>query len=131
MIKYFPFSGLVGLTILSITGFEKGSERAVFTTTCGRLFVMEHHFECCESVEIEDVCGEVEWLVGTPVLMAEESSNSVDDMARDDPLNTGDESFTWTFYRIATINGTVVIRWYGCSNGYYSEDVGFYEEQQP
>jgi hypothetical protein len=50
----------------------------------------------------------------------------VDALRRDRNVQTNrNDSFTWTFYRIGTIKGTVVIRWLGTSNGWYSEGVSF------
>ena len=96
---------------------------------------------------MEDVCGNLDDLVGTPILRAEEATSNddppifFDERTSDDQMvkavvkrltgpsddHRGDESHTWTFYRFATIKGTVVVRWYGSSNGYYSEIVSFLE----
>ena len=88
-----------------------------------RLYLTDSHYvrfyheqDCCESVSIDDICGSLEDLVGEPLTEAEEVSGY-------NGPETGDESYTWTFYRFATRLGAVTVRWYGSSNGYYSEGV--------
>ena len=87
-------------------------------------FVFFHHQDCCENVSIEDVCGDLQDLVGEPLLLAEEVSGEtpVDFNERDY------ESVTWTFYKFATRKGYVDVRWLGESNGYYSEGVSLGHE---
>lgn len=67
----------------------------------------------------------LEDLIGSPILLAEEATNSDADPEGVTPPEYRDESFTWTFYKLATIKGSVTIRWYGSSNGCYSEGVDF------
>lgn len=111
-----PFSDLIGKTCSEVLRVD--NEEIHFTCTDGARYKMHHISNCCESVTIEDICGELQDLVGSPILQAEESTN------QDNPPDNH-ESFTWTFYRIATAKGQVVIRWLGESNGYYSESVDF------
>lgn len=81
------------------------------------LFQMYHDQDCCEHVYLQDVVGDIQSLIGNKILMAEESYGD------EKPLSEHEESFTWTFYKLATIKGYVDLRWYGSSNGYYSESV--------
>ena len=77
-----------------------------------------HYAYYCESVRIEDVCGNLDDLVGEVLTEAELVEGYTAD-----PLNSHAESYTWTFYRFGTRRGSVTVRWYGESNGYYSERV--------
>lgn len=81
------------------------------------IFTLYHESDCCEHVYLQDIVGEVSDLIGNEILKAEESTSD------ENPLCCGEESFTWTFYKFATIKGYVDLRWYGSSNGYYSESV--------
>lgn len=114
-------SELVGKTLKSVE--RMGDEEIIFTAENGLKFSMHHNQSCCENVYIESVVGDLQDLVGSPILQAEEASND------DTPPPSGRDpaSYTWTFYKFATIKGYVDIRWFGSSNGWYSEAVGFYE----
>lgn len=92
-----------------------------FVDTEGTAYEFYHYQDCCESVYIEDICGDLQDLVGNPILLAEEISNN----GFSKPEVEDSESFTWTFYKFATIKGYVDVRWFGSSNGYYSEAVYF------
>jgi hypothetical protein len=112
------FTDLLGHTMRSVT--EDG-ERMSFTREDGRRFDFYHPQDYCESVRIEDIAGNLDDLVGSPILLAEEVSS---DGA---PTPECAESFTWTFYKFATAKGSVTVRWLGESNGYYGEGVDFAE----
>ena len=75
-----------------------------------------HSQDCCENVRLEDITGDLTDLVGYPLLQAElvtECSTN----------GEWGESVTWSFYKFATVKGSVTVRWLGESNGYYSETV--------
>lgn len=113
-----PFSALEGHTILEV--HVKGTEKITFDDETNR-FTMFHEEDCCEEVYIEDIVGDIQSLVDQTVISATEDSN------HDNPKGH-DESSTWTFYTIRTMLDTITIRWYGTSNGYYSESVDFHVE---
>lgn len=117
---------MVGRTIVAITGGQDAEGQLTAPSGCVEIILddgakvrMSHTQDCCESVELVDIAGDVADLIGSPLTMAEEVSNS------DDPhgLEYQPESYTWTFYKFATVKGYVTFRWFGESNGYYSESV--------
>ena len=115
------FSELIGKTLMHVSGCSIGSESIILKTDRGERYELYHSQDCCESVSVSDIEGDINDLIGNPLLQAEESTNS--DSFNGKPENP--ESFTWTFYKLATIKGYVTIRWLGESNGYYSESVDF------
>lgn len=120
-LDYIDISVLKGKVITKIEGLEKDGDEVYIKTSDGCIYKIFHEQDCCESVWIEDVCGDIEDLIGSPVLLAEECTNA-EDLGE---LPDSEVSHTWTFYKFATAKGYVDIRWYGTSNGYYSESVDF------
>lgn len=82
-----------------------------------------HDQECCEGVEIDEIIGDLNDLIGSPIVSAKER---ISDENPEGVTKECQDSFTWTFYEFATNKGSVTVRWYGESNGYYSESVDFY-----
>lgn len=117
-----PIKLLLGKTLVSIEG-KVGDEVLRFVAEDGETFTMYHSQDCCESVNVEDIIGDLSDLIGSPIVRAEENSSS--DPPEGHKYEYQPESCTWTFYRVGTAKGTVVIRWLGTSNGYYSESVTF------
>ena len=116
------FEELLGKTLSNIE--NNNNDEIVFTLENGDKYKLYQNQDCCESVSIEDVNGLLSDLVGSPILMADEAeSNENPDGI--DVSSRYQDSFTWTFYKLATIKGYVTIRWYGESNGYYSESVNW------
>lgn len=113
------FETLKGKVLKSVVVAE---DIITFVTDNNEVYTLYHDQDCCEYVTVDTVTGDTNDLIGNPILLAEEVSNH--DAI---PGQQTDEynSFTWTFYKLATIKGYVDIRWYGESNGYYSESVTF------
>lgn len=116
-------SELIGKTLTSITGCEEGSEEVEMCFDDFTRYSLFHCQDCCESVLLEEVVGDPSDLVGEVLLVCEESTS--EKKLKGKPKDP--EEFLWTFYRLATRKGWVVLRWLGESNGYYSMGVDFVE----
>ena len=115
------FTKVIGkiLKDVQVTKYTPGkneSDEIHFIFTDNTEYKMYHDNDCSEHVEIEDVTGDLDDLIDSPLIVAEEVTS------RD---SVASESGTWTFYKFATAKGYVDIRWYGESNGYYSEVAQF------
>lgn len=86
---------LKGKTIINIEGLSKGSEQVFFTTSDGDTYKMYHEFDCCEEVSIEDICGDVEDLLNSPILIAEERTSKENPDDIDKNIYEYQESFTY------------------------------------
>ena len=121
--KEIDVTAMLGLTLREISGATRNSEEIVFVTTDGQRFRLYHRRDCCEGVSLEDITGNINDLLGSPLTKAELVES------RENPTGVAvpeyQDSFTWSFYHFATVKGYVTLRWYGESNGYYSETVAF------
>ena len=90
----------------------------------GRVFRFYHNQDCCESVRIaapKDGDGSLLSLIGKEIREVTQEED------RDDGTDTDYDSWTKTTITFRTDSETVISRWIGESNGYYSEDVDLEE----
>jgi len=120
MSEFKELEGKVITNVMVSRGDDNTGEDAIIFETTECNYKMYHSQSCCENVVILDVCGDLEDLIGTQIVVAEERTNCQNDLKDHD-------SVTWTFYTIRTVKGTIDIIWKGTSNGYYSESVDFEE----
>lgn len=120
--NYQEFSELKGRTLTKI---DVSVDTMEFHTDKNEVYELYHEQDCCESVTIEDICGDLLDLLEEPILLAEEIIHEQDVNPEGVIIPKYQDSFTWTFYKLSTIKGSVAIRWHGDSNGYYSEKVDF------
>lgn len=108
---------MIGKVFTSVT---KSDAELVFKND-NEQYRFYHLQDCCEEVLIDDVTGEIADLANSPITFAEVSTS--DEYKGSATQPDIDDSRTWTFYKFATNKGWVDVRWYGTSNGYYSEEV--------
>jgi hypothetical protein len=100
--------------VLENVTYNKEDEILTFYFTNGDVYEMFHEQDCCESVYLEDGYDDLMFLIGQEILQAYVTSNSGDDDGG---------TYTYTYYNISTFLNSATLRWYGSSNGYYSEAV--------
>jgi len=116
---------LVGKALSSIEvirDVSNGEDKILFQCDDVTTYIMFHKQSCCESVTIDDICGDLRDLIDTPILEAREDTNNKNP---EGIVKECQREFLWTFYNFQTAKGHVTIRWYGNSNGYYSVSVNF------
>ncbi len=85
------------------------------TTKSKRSFSLHHNQCCCEYVRIVGYDGEIRSIYGKPVVVAEHSEEAVSDCQTNITIT------------LKTDRDTLIFRWIGESNGYYSESVDISE----
>jgi hypothetical protein len=112
------FDVLVG-EVLDAVDIDREKDQILLTTRSGRQFLIYHEQKCCETVEISGQDGSFDKLIGKPIVEA-----------RDNAVDTSEEaadSQTTTTLVFRVDDHTVISRWVGDSNGYYSESVDIAE----
>lgn len=121
------FEELEGKILKEISG-TPGDTEMFFTLTNDEQYVLYNDEASAGNdvqVTINDICGNINDLIGSPILLAEEVTSKNKNPESVEVPDSQYIYYTWTFYKLSTIKGSITIRWYGESNGHYSETVDF------
>ena len=99
------FEDMKGMVIVDAEGLKEGSDEVVFFTLDDKKFRMDHQQDCCESVYVADVVGDITDILGYPILVAEEVTSEDPNAAVGYTHEYPPESCTWTFYKLRTFKG--------------------------
>lgn len=99
---------------------DEADEWVALVLDTGETYVAFHEQDCCEHVWVTDY-GDIESAVGEYLMQLESVSNEGGEELPDDQ-----GSHTWTFVNVRTDKDTYQLRFYGTSNGCYSEDAQWY-----
>jgi len=105
--------------ILTHIDIDDSQRQIMLTTESGRIFKIFHAQDCCEDVLIKSTEGDWNTLKGKVI----ESVSLNEKEIPDDFYRTATE----TEITFVVNDSTVISRWIGTSNGYYSESVDFEE----
>jgi hypothetical protein len=106
---------LIGQTLSKVISNE---EEIIFYVDNKPIFKSYHMQDCCEDVGLVNTIGNLDDIVGSPIIYADQDEF-------DGPEPQYPDSYTWTYQVICTEKGKVRFEWLGTSNGYYSERVHF------
>lgn len=110
MYKDCNITDFIGLIFRKVY-YDEDNAQLIFISNTSRKFKMLHYSDCCESVTLDDIIGELDFLIGVPILHAACVSNEEQ----------------WTFYHINTKKGYVTLRWFSDSD-WYSSEISIVEE---
>jgi hypothetical protein len=122
--EYVDTEELIGKTVTNIDVCE---DTIKISCDDGSEYMYYHDQDCCECVYIYDIKGDLHSLVGKKLILVDhEETDDLDDMEYE-PY----DSYTITKITFKTDKDTVISRWIGDSNGYYSERVDLAEITKP
>jgi hypothetical protein len=111
---------VVGIDFFNGLRYSSLPKEVLITMKSGKQLRLYHDQDCCETVELVSINGDICKLIGKPILSTELGV----DEDYDGP-EISDDSGTETKITLRCDAETVIMRWIGESNGYYGEDVDF------